>query len=100
MNCREGNAFGISEGNETLSTFPNPTNGPCSINYYNHELISTDAQLVIVDVLGRVIYTEEIEIVDGVFNKELSLTNPLMKGIYFVSLNYSGKSITNKFLVD
>ena len=100
VNCREGNAFGISEGNETLSTFPNPTNGPFTINYYNNELISTDAQLIIVDVLGRVIYSEEIVIIDGVFNKNLSFANSLMKGMYFVSLNYSGKSITNKFLVD
>ncbi|MBK9639484.1 MAG: T9SS type A sorting domain-containing protein [Bacteroidetes bacterium] len=100
VNCREGDAFGISERNESLSTFPNPTTGPCTINYYNNDLISTDAQLVVVDVLGRVIYTEEIEIADGVFNKELSLVSPLMKGMYFVSINYSGKSITNKFLVD
>jgi hypothetical protein len=100
VNCREGNAFGITEGSESLSTFPNPTNGPCTINYFNNELISTDAQLLIVDVLGRVIYTEEIVIIDGVFNKDLSLANSLMKGMYFVSLNYDGKGITNKFLVD
>jgi hypothetical protein len=100
VNCREGNVFEISEGNESLSTFPNPTNGPFTINYYNNELISTDAQIVIVDVLGRVIYTEEIVIMDGVFNKDLSLANSLMKGMYFVSLNYDGKGITNKFLVD
>ena len=100
VNCREGDAFGISDGNENLSTYPNPTNGPFMINYFNNELISTDAQIVILDVLGRVIYTEEVEIVDGVFNKELSLENPLVNGMYFVSLNYSGKGITNKFLVD
>ncbi len=100
VNCREGDSFGISDGNESLSTYPNPTNGPFTINYYNNELIYTDAQIVILDVLGRVIYTEEVEIVDGVFNKELSLENPLVNGMYFVSLNYSGKGITNKFLVD
>ena len=100
VNCREGDLFGISDGNESLSTYPNPTNGPFMINYFDNDLISTDAQIVILDVLGRVIYTEEVEIVDGVFNKELSLENPLVNGMYFVSLNYNGNSITKKFLVN
>jgi hypothetical protein len=69
-----------------VSVFPNPTNGLVTLTF-NQEL--SDAYVVITNVLGEEVYSENIS---GIQKHELNLDNAT--GIYFVNIYDQGNLIT------
>lgn len=67
-----------------ISTFPNPSNREFSIILNDENLIG-DSELVIYDESGRLIFTKELKITDGInlFNIQNVDFNP---GMYFISI--------------
>ena len=96
VNCR-------TAGSELLTDFnlyPNPNNGDFIISYVSDENQNENAQIVITDMLGKIVYQQSVELIDGQINKNLSLSNELTNGIYFVRLMIGEKSIVSKVVVE
>lgn len=64
-----------------LSGYPNPTSGEFTLNLKSFEEESTT--LEIIDVLGRKVLIENIEINEGLTTKKMNLTS-LKPGIYYI----------------
>lgn len=86
----------ISEIDRSLLVYPNPTNGDVRIEF---DLLptTTNAQMSIVDVLGRKVYEEDINNTAQHYNQTLSL-GEYGKGVYLLQLTV-GKSITHRKII-
>jgi hypothetical protein len=84
--------------NDQLLIFPNPNNGRFNISI--DDLQSQQATLVITDIIGRIVYQENILIEQDIWEKEISLVNTLPSGIYLVKLYSDSMSKHGKFVVE
>lgn len=94
-----GNSVSVEEINEidrSLLVYPNPTNGGVRVEF-NLSANTTNAQLSIVDVLGREVYKEEVNNTSGRYDQTLSL-GEYGKGVYLLQLTV-GKSITHRKII-
>jgi hypothetical protein len=84
--------------NDQLLIYPNPNNGRFNISIDNWE--ADNATLVITDLLGRVVYHENIQIESGIWEKEIVLDNMLSSGIYLIKLYSDSLSKYGKIVID
>lgn len=85
---------GVDENPEavTLEVYPNPTSGKFSLNINAYDM--ADAELQVIDIVGKVIYTQNIS-VQGSEIVALDLSdNP--RGIYFVQIKNDEQSVSKK----
>ena len=76
--------LGIDELNQPkidATIFPNPNNGTFTLNYF---LAATKSELIIRDVTGRAVYSQQI---NGMEGRETINISSLGQGIYFWELN-------------
>jgi len=87
---------GISElGNLTIDVYPNPSNGQIVLD------INGDSEgfaMIVVDVNGKLVYSERIASVNSNLRKAIDLSN-LSKGIYFLKLEDGTESIARKLII-
>ena len=88
-------ATGITEhSNQTISLFPNPSNGIITVSNLNKSYKST---IDIYDVLGKKVYTS---IIENQQNTTIDLSKQA-RGIYFYRINNGeGKQETGKLVID
>ena len=72
-----------TEALTALSAFPNPTSGKAIINFNSDR--SAKYSLKIVDMIGKVLISENLSVVAGYNTKEINLEN-VSKGIYMISV--------------
>ena len=87
---------GISElGNLTIDVYPNPSNGEIVLD------INGDSEgfaLTVVDVNGKLVYSERIASVNSNLRKAIDLST-LSKGMYFLKLEDGTESIARKLII-
>jgi len=87
---------GVSElGNLTIDVYPNPSNGQVVLD------INGDSEgfaLTVVDVNGKLVYTENISKVNSSLRKAIDLSL-LSKGMYFLKLEDGVESIDRKLII-
>lgn len=81
---------------EIFSISPNPSNGNFLVNVSTNEI--GNSQILIFDVTGKIVSTENIDNIDGVFSKQFNLEN-LAKGAYLLQLRIGDKISTKKILL-
>jgi len=73
--------------NATLVITPNPNKGIFTIKGTLPDFASTqDLAIDVMDMLGRIIYTGQLRIDNGVINKTVTLNDNTTKGIYIVKM--------------
>ncbi len=77
---------------ESLSIFPNPSNGQFRMNYVFEG--KKHLSVIITDVTGRRVYSEQLTATDN-YNQQLDLS-ALSKGIYLIKINSESNTITQK----
>lgn len=89
---------GIQEiANETLfEVYPNPSSGIFSVSFTSSEIMKYKIELQ--NVIGQIIYSEEIFNYNGTFTKEYDISN-YGKGEYFIVITDSKKHIIEKLIV-
>lgn len=96
-------AVGIKENEHlTLATtalYPNPSNQAQVTLLYNFEKEFNSAVLSVMDLSGRVIYTEALNNTIGMHTQPIS-TSQLSAGVYVVSVNVDGQLIQQKLIVN
>lgn len=89
---------GIAEGLpiQDVSIYPNPNNGMFNLAF---ELMTeANVNIMVADMLGKVVYEENIGNYSGSYNKQLDLTH-LQKGIYLVNLQVGNERINKRIII-
>ncbi|MCP4442081.1 MAG: T9SS type A sorting domain-containing protein [Aureispira sp.] len=86
----------VNQVEQSLQVFPNPTNDDVTVSFELNAQTS-NAQLAIVDVLGRKLYEEEVNASVGSFNRKVALKE-YGKGVYLVQLTI-GKTIFHRKII-
>ncbi|RLD87429.1 MAG: hypothetical protein DRJ09_10320 [Bacteroidetes bacterium] len=87
---------GVSENAyNNLNVYPNPTNGLLNINFDVEK--ANDVKVIISNINGQVVYQENINSLNGVYNNSIDLSRQA-KGVYMLSI-VSSKGKTVKKIV-
>ena len=81
----------------SMNFYPNPASQEIMFNISN-PVFKGDAIVNIVDLSGRIVYTENIT-VDGNFSKTINISN-FSKGLYSMNMIIDNKSFNKKFVVE
>lgn len=73
--------------NSNIHIYPNPSNGKVNLEYTN---VNGNAELVLLDILGKVVFTRSISSISGTL---VINTSGFDSGIYFCQLISGGKTI-------
>lgn len=83
--------------NANFSVFPNPNKGEFKISISG--LNNTAVKLTVCDLLGKAVYEQKGESINGTFVKDLQLSE-LPNGVYFVNINNGDKTLTRKIMIN
>ena len=85
-----------SLSSKSLLVYPNPSNGLFSLTF--NLGTATEAQLLVTDLTGKMVYTRNLEIAKNGDTLELDFSM-LGKGIYFLKVKADGKTTTRKLTI-
>lgn len=93
VNCSRlaGNSF------TNISTYPNPANDVINIAMTSEE--NKDANLIVLDVLGKTIYSASMDLLAGE-NKVQVDCSTWAKGIYFIQVRSNDSSISETIIIE
>jgi len=93
MTIVEGSTLGIVENhfNRSLLVYPNPNEGLFTIKI-SDEMIGNEMKII--DIVGRTLFSSEIVSKETSFN-----ITTYQAGIYFVTINYEGKTFLEKMII-
>jgi len=92
------NSVATEEVIEAARIYPNPTNGPVIFNVVSSK--NTDAQISVLDVLGKTIESFNYTLTNGENFIQLNTTSNLEAGIYFVNVTQGKEQQTLKLIVE
>lgn len=93
----EGTILNVNENTfENFAIWPNPSNG--SINLSLTPSSSDDVEVVLYDIRGSLVYSNEFETSGSVFEKSITF-NGLNSGIYFIKVSNNGINKTTKLII-
>ncbi|MEO5674894.1 MAG: T9SS type A sorting domain-containing protein [Chitinophagales bacterium] len=76
----------INNGESALSVFPNPSNG-AFINYLKLNVeLNAEVTLEVLNMLGEKVYSQQVQLVKGVLQKEIQLDEANIDGMYLVKV--------------
>lgn len=81
-----------------MNVVPNPNNGVFELNIQNNEA-TTDAKLMIFNVMGQNVYSQNIAVQTGESAQAIRLDN-ISNGVYFVRLLFNNKVLESKIVVN
>jgi len=96
-NCKDDN-FDQSATGDQLKMYPNPASDILNIEATFGEQPSGDAFLEIRNMLGQIVFGEQVQINDGVLESTVSL-NDFTAGMYIVSVRLDGKIVLGELEV-
>ncbi|MBX7243092.1 MAG: T9SS type A sorting domain-containing protein, partial [Bacteroidia bacterium] len=79
-----------------ISVYPNPNNGAFTVSL--SKLSESSAWVEVVNMLGQVLYSQEVTTENGMMNHEINLENSLPVGTYLVRVKSSDKNLIAKFV--
>ncbi len=85
-----------SNAAQVVSIYPNPSNGVFTLNISN--ALSNQVVISIMDIQGKIVYSESDKNVSAQYNKQINLTN-LAKGIYYVKLSIGSEVQIQKLII-
>jgi len=85
--------------NSGLSVYPNPNDGMFMVDFsMADESINAMATVQVINMIGQKIYEENIPVVNGRLQKEISFTNET-DGVHFVKVLVNGEQFTSRVLI-
>ncbi len=102
VNCRMSNPDRITEVIESVPNFliyPNPNSGSFTIDFSNSEMLDSKANIFVVDMLGKAIYSDATELKSRKFSKTINLTTDFLSGLYLINISLNGKNYSSKVLL-
>lgn len=82
---------------KSMKVAPNPNNGEFSIQFETEYAGTLKAELV--DIVGKVVYSENIDHVQGSNKWNMNQQN-LSKGVYLFNIHFEGKDYTTRLIIE
>lgn len=86
-------------GGAGFEIYPNPASGASKVTMVVSGAKGTDASIVVVDVVGKVVYTNSMVIDQALKTNEKTIDLGLAAGLYTVKVITAGKTFTEKLVV-
>ena len=96
--CKQGEEIAMDNQNEKLVIYPNPVSDVVTIDVTT-STITTSATIMILNVLGEVMYSEQHAVINGALNANLNVNN-LATGAYVIAVNINGEIFTTNMVVE
>lgn len=87
----------VEQVERSFQAFPNPTSDIVNVSFQMVDA-DKDIELVVSDVMGRKIFTEQINAFEGVYKNQISLGNQA-QGIYLLQLRFGEKIMHKKVIL-
>lgn len=84
---------------QSVSVIPNPNKGVFTISgtlAFN----SNDVKIEVVDMVGKILYSDNAILNNGMLNKSISLSDNIANGVYFIRITNQTEFATLKFVLD
>lgn len=95
--CREGGA--ISEEINTINVYPNPSAGTFTLEIMSGDEFSGKADVYVMNMIGEVIYNNNIDITNGYINNTITLADGIAGGLYLVKVMANGHEYTQQVVI-
>ncbi|MBX7243567.1 MAG: T9SS type A sorting domain-containing protein, partial [Bacteroidia bacterium] len=79
-----------------ISVYPNPNNGAFTVSAEN--ILDETAKIEVMNMLGQVVYTQEVSTDNGLLSHEINLSNESTAGTYLVRITTKSGSYHTKFV--
>ena len=103
METQEGLAYEMNEDRsldtEVGDIYPNPNNGEW-LNIHLEGIEAEMVNVVILDGMGRVVWSNAYATNDGTLNVSTSFEKQLASGLYMVEFVYEGQKMTRRLVVN
>ena len=86
-----------TENSRVLTVIPNPNNGAFNIAGTFVSSNSKEANIEVVDMLGKVVYRDVATIINGCINKDIALGDDIANGVYLIRVVSDGTSKVLRF---
>ena len=80
---------------DNLDVYPNPSRDIFNVSFTSED--AQDLEVRVINVVGEVVYTENLEQFTGEYNKEIDLVT-YTKGVYFLEIT-TENGVVNKKLI-
>ncbi|HRC33518.1 MAG TPA: T9SS type A sorting domain-containing protein, partial [Bacteroidia bacterium] len=80
-----------------INIYPNPNSGRFTMQFESD--IVQEGRVQIIDVSGRIVYTSNIDIIEGMNEMKIDVTN-VTAGVYAAQLIIAGETITTKMIIE
>ena len=80
----------------SLIVFPNPATSKVNLEFFSDR--KANYAMKIIDAVGRMLYNENMAVVEGVNSKEVNIEN-IAPGMYLISLQHEGDDVQNLRLI-
>jgi hypothetical protein len=80
-----------------LDVYPNPTNDIFNVSFVSDEIQTL--QIRVLNIVGEVVYTENLEQFVGEYTKQISIGNNA-KGVYFLEITDNQATIISKLIIN
>ena len=87
----------IKNVDRSLSVYPNPTSESVNVQFQLNG-VNKDVDLVVSDVLGKVVYTQQMKNFNGTYNQPIDLSRQA-NGIYILHLRVGSDVISRKIVL-
>lgn len=84
----------------SLTVFPNPANVNFTVSFNIGYSSQQSYTIAVLDILGQQVMTEAGTLTDGLLSKDVSLTNGISNGIYFITITTGGKQFREPLIVN
>jgi hypothetical protein len=90
----------VNHANAAFDIQPNPNNGVFVIRGASIETADNSAQVIVTDMLGKIVYEAGVPVINGKINSKISLDNSLSNGLYLLNIKYGAGNNTLHFVIE
>ncbi|MEO8149680.1 MAG: T9SS type A sorting domain-containing protein [Bacteroidia bacterium] len=98
INCKTGNEI-AHQPEMQISIYPNPSDGPFTLNLSNEGIEDGIADIELINMLGQNVYSNTAEFSNGELSKQIYLGNNSVKGLYLVRINLNGVVYNSRLIL-
>jgi hypothetical protein len=100
VNCKTGDSDISNLEDNAISIYPNPVNGPFTVEFNNESADNGTAQIEIINAIGEAVFSCSEPFTDGTLNKQIDLGDKSAKGLYMIKIVLNGEVHISRLIIE